>query len=352
MNRFIALTITLVALAACGAKDIKDLPRAKVSAEMDKAFSEYLQAVEDGSVKMHSAMIVQHGKVLKEIWFEDAAPDIPHVLHSVSKTFTATAVGLAINEGLLSLSDHLVDFFPDKLPDMDALPEDQRANLEAVTVRDLLTMNCGHHTDPTDRIRYGQEDWAQAFLATPVTHKPGTYYCYNSVGTYMLSAIVQKVTGEKIVDYLTPRLFEPLHIEKPLWEESPQGINTGGWGLYLKTEDLAKMGQLFLQKGKWNGKRVLPEEWVKEASSYQVPSVPSGRDPADIENIGKTLPDWVQGYGYQMWRCRHNAYRADGSRGQLIIVIPEKDAVIAATADVDDIQQEINLFWDNILPVL
>ncbi|MBQ5944217.1 MAG: serine hydrolase [Bacteroidales bacterium] len=351
MNRFFALAVTLLALASCGSRDIIDLPRRKASEKLDKAFSEYLRAVETDSVNMHSVMIVQHGKVLEEKWFGDETPGKPHILHSVSKTFTATAVGLAANEGLLKLSDRLVDFFPDKLPDMDALPPEQRKNLEAVTVRDLLTMNCGHDTDPSGVIRRSTGDWVEAFLAVPVVHTPGTFYCYSSIGTYMLSAIVQKLTGEKVVDYLTPRLFGPLHIEKPHWDESPQGINTGGWGLYLKTEDLAKMGQLFLQKGKWNGKQVLPEEWVAEASSFQVPSVPSGVRPEDAAKLGETS-DWVQGYGYQMWRCRHNAYRADGAYGQYIIVIPEKDAVIAATARTGDMQKELNLFWDNILPAL
>ena len=350
MKRLLALVAAIMALPACGTKTIQDLPRGKASAEMDQAFDNYLKAVEEAGLEMHSVMVVQHGKVVKEIWLGDAAPDIPHVLHSVSKTFTATAVGLAINDGLLSLTDRLVNFFPDKLPDMDLLPEEERANLEAVTVRDLLTMNCGHQKEPSG-VRNGDKDWVEAFLAWPFTHAPGTYYCYNSMGTYVLSAIVQKVTGEKVVDYLTPRLFEPLHIEKPRWEESPQGINTGGWGLYLKTEDLAKMGQLFLKKGRWNGKQVLPAAWVDEASSYQVPSVPSGMDPAKGPEMVETS-DWVQGYGYQMWRCRHNAYRADGASGQYIIVIPEKDAVIAATAKVNDMQKEINLFWDYLLPAL
>ncbi len=351
MKRILAITAAALVIASCGQKIITDLPRGKSGPTLDKAFDEYLQAIERDSVNMHSIMILQHGKVLKEKWFGEAGPDIPHILHSVSKTFTATAVGLAISEGKLSLSDRLVSFFPDKLPDMEALPEDQRANLEAITVRDLLTMNCGHDTDPSGKIRSREDDWVEAFLAIPVVHAPGTYFCYNSVGTYMLSAIVQKVTGEKVVDYLTPRLFEPLHIEKPRWEESPQGINTGGWGLYLKTEDLAKMGQLFLQGGKWNGKEVLPAEWVAEASSLQVPSVPAGIRPERAAEMGKTS-DWVQGYGYQMWRCRHGAYRADGAYGQYIVVIPEKDAVIAATAKVMDMQKEINLFWDYLLPAL
>jgi CubicO group peptidase (beta-lactamase class C family) len=170
----------------------------------------------------------------------------------------------------------------------------------------------------------------------------------------MLSAIVQKVTGEKVVDYLDSRLFQPLHIDKPKWEESPQGINTGGWGLYLKTEDLAKMGQLLLQNGEWNGKQLIPSEWVAEMSKKQVESVNPGTrmEDAAAKGMTKETSDWMQGYGYQMWMCRPACFRADGARGQYIIVIPGKNAVIAITSDNGDLQGELNLVWDRILPVL
>ena len=170
----------------------------------------------------------------------------------------------------------------------------------------------------------------------------------------MLSAIVQKVTGEKVVDYLNTRLFEPLHIDKPRWEESPQGINTGGWGLYLKTEDLAKMGQLLLQQGEWNGRQIIPADWVAEMSKKQVDSVNPGTRLEDAAAKGMTTEtsDWMQGYGYQMWRCRPGCFRADGARGQYIIVVPDKSAVIAITSNVADLQGELNLVWNNILPVL
>ena len=145
-----------------------------------------------------------------------------------------------------------------------------------------------------------------------------------------------------------------MNIEKPRWDESPQGINCGGWGLYLKTEDLAKVGQLFLQGGKWNGKQILPAEWVSEAMKYQVPCQPASVRPEMLERLGMTPEnsDWLQGYGYQMWRCRHNGVRADGANGQYIIILPDKDAVIATTANINDMQGEINLIWDYILPAL
>jgi CubicO group peptidase (beta-lactamase class C family) len=246
----------------------------------------------------------------------------------------------------MSLTDKVIDYFPDKLP------AEVSDNLKAMTVRDLLTMSCGHDVEPS--FRGAQQDWVSAFLAHPVIHEPGKFYLYNSLGTYMLSAIVQKVTGEKVVDYLTPRLFNPLHISKPRWEESPQGINCGGWGLYLKTEDLAKMGQLLLQKGKWNGKQLIPAEWVAEMSKKQVESVNPGTRLEDAAAKGMTVEtsDWMQGYGYQMWRCRPGCFRADGARGQYIIVVPDKNAVVAITSDVGDLQGELNLVWECILPVL
>ena len=174
----------------------------------------------------------------------------------------------------------------------------------------------------------------------------------NAIGFRLLPP--QQVTGEKVVDYLTPRLFEPLYIDKPKWEESPQGINCGGWGLYLKTEDLAKMGQLLLQKGEWNGKQLIPAEWVAEMSKKQVESINPGTriEQAAERGMTKETSDWMQGYGYQMWRCRPGCFRADGARGQYIIVVPDKNAVIAITSNVEDLQGELNLVWDNILPVL
>ena len=354
MKKFLFVGMLLMTLVACksGNKqetaEIIDLPRVETPAQVASAMENYLKAVKEAQQDLHSIMVVQHGNVLFQHWQSEGKETEPHVLHSVSKTFTSSAVGLAISEGKLKLTDKLVDFFPDKLP------AEQSDNLKAITVRDLLTMNCGHDTDPTRVIREADADWVKEFLAYPVEHQPGTFYCYNSLGTYMLSAIVQQVTGEKVVDYLNTRLFEPLHIDKPKWQESPQGINTGGWGLYLKTEDLAKMGQLILQGGKWNGKQVLPADYVAEMQKAQVPCVPSGVKPQDAEARGLTKEnsDWVQGYGYQMWRCRHNAFRADGANGQYIIIIPDKDAVVVTTANIGDMQAEINLIWDYILPVL
>ena len=168
------------------------------------------------------------------------------------------------------------------------------------------------------------------------------------MATYMLSAIIQKVTGQKVIDYLYPRVFRPLGITGAEWDTSPSGVNNGGWGLYVKTEDMAKFGLFYLQKGKWNGEQLLPESWFDEATTTKIMQAPVWVAPGTkVKNS-----DWIQGYGYQIWRCRHNAYRADGANGQFIIMIPEKDTVVVTTANIGDMQAEINLIWKYILPAL
>lgn len=345
---FLACSLLMV-LTVCQAQSQRDesvdLPRAETPEKVTTAMDAFFGAAAKAKLDVHSVMIVKDGAVIYSHWQSKGAPNVPHVLHSVSKTFTATAVGLAIAEGRLNLTDKVVSFFPDKLPN------EVSDNLMAMTVRDLLTMTCGHDDEPNQSKR---EEWVKTFLAHPVKHAPGTFYLYNSLGTYMLSAIVQKVTGEKVLDYLTTRLFEPLHIDKPRWDESPQGISAGGWGLYLKTEDLAKMGQLLLQNGKWKGKQIIPAEWVYEMSKKQVESINPGTrlEQAEERGMTKETSDWMQGYGYQMWRCRPGCFRADGARGQYIIVVPDKNAVIAITSDVEDLQGELNLVWEKILPAI
>ena len=345
---FLACSLLMV-LTVCQAQSQRDesvdLPRAETPEKVTTAMDAFFSAAAKAKLDVHSVMIVKDGAVIYSHWQSKGAPNVPHVLHSVSKTFTATAVGLAIAEGRLNLTDKIVSFFPDKLPN------EVSDNLMAMTIRDLLTMTCGHDDEPNQSKR---EEWVKTFLAHPVKHTPGTFYLYNSLGTYMLSAIVQKVTGEKVLDYLTTRLFEPLHIDKPRWDESPQGISAGGWGLYLKTEDLAKMGQLLLQNGKWKGKQIIPAEWVYEMSKKQVESINPGTrlEQAEERGMTKETSDWMQGYGYQMWRCRPGCFRADGARGQYIIVVPDKNAVIAITSDVEDLQGELNLVWEKILPAI
>ena len=282
---------------------------------------------------LHSFMLLRHGHVIAEGWWKPEAADKPHILNSLSKSFTSTAIGLAIESGKLNLDDPVLKFFPTDAP---AGPSE---NLQAMKVRDLLTMTGGHDTEPK---AVGGAPSVKQFLAHPVKHKPGTHFQYNTMGTYTLSAIVTKVTGQTTLDYLRPRLFAPLGIANPDWASSPEGHSLGGYGLKICTEDIAKFGQLYLQKGKWNGRQLLPEKWVEQATSRQVPN-----DQESHSNIGI---DWQQGYGFQFWRCTHNAYRGDGAGGQLCVVMPDQDAVLAITADTGNFQGELNAVWNHLYP--
>lgn len=324
----------------------KALPRSTTEAEQvsSKAITGYLEAVKSSGQNLHSLMIVRHGKVVAEHWLGNQSADMPHVLNSVSKTFTATAIGFAVTEKRLKVTDKVISFFPDLLPDTVS------PYLQELEIRHLLTMSVGQDAKQVEKISRTQNtDWVKSILAVPFTSKPGTVYDYNSLATYMLSAILTKVTGEKMIDYLTPRLFEPLGITGARWEESPQGINLGGWGLFVKTEDMAKLGLFILQKGVWEGKQLVAKSWIKEATSYQMASLPSGMKKENL-TMKPEDSDWLQGYGYQMWMCRHQAVRADGAGGQFIILLPEKDAVIVATAQLQDMQAELNLIWTHLLP--
>lgn len=303
------------------------------------AIARFLDSVRNSRHEFHSFMLLRHGKLIAEGWWKPYRADLRHTLYSLSKSFTATAVGFAKAEGKLSLADKVISFFPQELPDSIS------PYLQQLTIRDLLTMSVGQEPDPTGVV-VQDSNWVRRFLALPIRHQPGSTFLYNSMATYMLSVIVQKTTGQAVIDYLQPRLFAPLGIAKPDWETDPKGINTGGWGLRLKTGDIARFAQLFLQKGIWNGRQVLPPGWVEEASTAKIiqhPGYPQAK---------RDSSDWEQGYGYQMWRCRHNAFRGDGAFGQYAIVMPEQDAVIAITSETSDMQGELNLIWKILLPAM
>ena len=256
---------------------------------------------------MNSIMILRRGKVCAEGWWKPYEPGIPHILFSLSKSFTSVAVGLAQEEGRLSIADTLISHFPEYDGDV----TDPR--MRRVTLRNLLTMASGHASCARPAMLADPDgNWVRGFLASRLEFEPGSHFAYNSAATYMLAAVLRKVTGENVREYLIPRLFAPLGITPGIWECCPRGTNTGGWGLYLKTEDLAKLGQLYLQKGQWNGRQLVPAEWIAEASARQVESLPAGMSPQMVKKAGLTTKnsDWLQGYGYQLWRCRHNAYRA------------------------------------------
>jgi CubicO group peptidase (beta-lactamase class C family) len=274
-------------------------------------------------------MLARHGHVIAEGWWSPYDASSNHELYSLSKSFTSTAVGLAVAEGKLSVDDPILSFFPEESP------AEPGAHLKAMRIRDLLSMSAGHQDETpsaADKIS------ARAFLAHPVPHKPGTHFKYNTPATFMLSAILQKQTGQTVLDYLRPRLFEPLGMASPVWNTNWQGISLGGYGLRVRTEDIASLAQLYLQKGRWQSTQLIPAAWVEAASSRQTSN---GSNPDS---------DWDQGYGFQFWRCRHGAYRGDGAFGQYCLVLPDQDAVVAITSGVKNMQAVLDLIWDELLP--
>jgi CubicO group peptidase (beta-lactamase class C family) len=333
--------VSLVTLAVAGPASAQPastpLPRSTPEAQgiSAAAILDFVRAADQNIDSLHSFMLVRHGKVVAECWWSPYAAPIQHTMFSLSKSFTSTAVGLAISDGKLSLDDPVIKFFPDDVP---AEPGDF---LKAMRVRDLLIMSSGQLSNGISQFSFNtNEVLTKEFFEMPVEHKPGTFFFYNSPGTYMLSAIVQKATGQTVLDYLTPRLFEPLGIEHPSWMASPQGISLGGYGLSIRTEDIARFGLLYLNKGRWNGRQLIPTAWVAAATARQTSN---GSDPNS---------DWDQGYGYQFWRARHNIYRGDGAFGQFCIVIPDKDAVVAITSGTKDMAGVMNLVWDKLLPAM
>jgi CubicO group peptidase (beta-lactamase class C family) len=303
------------------------------------AVLEFIKAIEQHTHPLDAVqgfMLLRHGNVAAEGWWEPYGPQFPHSMYSLSKSFTSTAIGLAVSEGRLTVDDFVLKFFADDSPSTPS------QNLRSMRVRHLLSMNTGHREDTTKYVFPGEDDnWARAFLSLPVEYRPGTWFVYNTAATYMLSAIITKLTGESLLDYLRPRLFDPLGIENPSWETDPRGINLGGTGLHIKLEDIARFGQMYLQKGMWQGKRIVPEPWIDEATKAT----------SDNSNT-QTNPDWTVGYGYQFWRCRHNAYRGDGAFGQYCIVMPEQDAVLTMISGVQNMQTVLDKVWKHLLPAM
>ncbi|HTU93684.1 MAG TPA: serine hydrolase [Gemmataceae bacterium] len=344
MREVIVVCSAALLAMTCQAAEKADtqLPRSRPEAQgiSPSAIVAFVDEANRKIDSLHSFMLVRHGHVVAEGWWRPYDAETRHELYSLSKSFTSTAVGLAIADGKLSLDDPVLKFFPDDAP---AKPSN---NLKAMRVHDLLRMSTGHQTEPRlfspqgSKLVASQQPWEKTFLAHPVPFKPGTHFLYNTAATYMLSAIVQKATGQTVFDFLRLRLFEPLGIDKPIWGTSPQGITLGGYGLSIRTEDIAHFGQLYLQKGKWGGQQLVPAAWVQAATARQTSN---GSNPSS---------DWDQGYGYQFWRSRHGAYRGDGAFGQFCIVMPKQDAVLAITSGTGDMQSVLNVVWDKLLPAM
>jgi CubicO group peptidase (beta-lactamase class C family) len=334
----IILFVCLIVANSTFAQSQKSLPRSTPSAEgvSAQAIQQFLDAAAASKHEFHSMMILRNGRVIAEGWWDPYKPELVHTMYSVSKSYTATAIGFAVTEQRLAVSDKVLDFFPAY---KDGASDFQRQ----LEIKDLLTMSVGHEKSFNFEI-FPKDDWTKAFMAMPIANEPGTKFLYNTSASYILSAIIRQVTDQNLTEYLTPRLFEPLGITGIDWETDPDGVDTGGWGLRLKTEDMAKFGLLFLQKGQWEGEQLLPESWIEAASTVKIMQEPE----ADATKLANN--DWIQGYAYQMWRSRHNSYRADGAYGQYILVLPEVQGVIIFTSETNDLQGILNLAWQHLLP--
>lgn len=274
---------------------------------------------------MHAVVVMRHGKVIGEMYPKPYAPEYRHTMYSCSKTFIGIAVGLAIEDNRLRLDDRVAAIFPELLPD--SVSKD----LADMTVRHLLTMASG--VKPDWNMRSRGKEWIRTFLSKPV-EAPGTKYAYDSMVSYMLAAVVQKVTGKKLTEYLQERVFTPMNVTEWAWEESPEGVNTGGWGVHIQPESLAKFGQLILNEGRWEGKQLVPAEWIREMCKKH-------------RETGREV------YGYHIWHCggHDGAVRADGALGQYVISVLDKDMVVVMTeATLGNGRDQRRLIWDVLLP--
>lgn len=330
MKKWYLLAFFFCVTAGVTVAQVNELPRS--TPEEQGVPSQSLIALFDSlhfmpQTDIHSMIVMRHGKVVGEFYPKPFAPEYQHTQYSSSKTLVSLAAGIAIDENRLRLSDRVATFFPEYLPDTIS------TRLAAMTVRHLLTMTSG--IKPDWNMRNRTEAWIQTFLSKEVIHEPGEQFAYDSMVTYMIAAIVQKVTGQKLLDYLQEKLFDPMNIHRVHWEESPEGVNTGGWGLHIQSESLAKIGQLWLDGGRWNEKQLISESWIEQISTKQ-------------SNGGDF------GYGYQTWMCAYpGAVRADGALGQYVIVVPDKDVVIVLTeASFTNGKPQRNLIWNGFLPTL
>ncbi len=277
-------------------------------------------------------MLLRHGAVVAEGWWAPYGPDRPHLLYSLSKSFTSTALGFAVAEGLVSLDDTVLSHFPE----LDAEITDPRSR--RILVRHVAAMASGHLTDTIDLAReIDPVDLVRGFLLLPPDREPGTVFAYNQPCTFSIAALIQRAAGMPLTDYLRPRLFDPLGIGEVGWLTDPRGRELGFSGLHATTDAIAKLGQLYLQRGTWHGRQLLDAAWVDDATRSHIAN-------PDGEN-----PDWRQGYGFQFWMARHG-YRGDGAYGQFCVVLPEHDVVLAITGQSLDMQAVLDAAWTHLLP--
>lgn len=296
-----------------------------------RGIAAFLDAVEEApGIEPHSLVVLRHGHRVAAGWWSPYRSDRPHMLYSLSKSFTSTALGLALDEGLLRLDDRVVDFFPE-------YRELAAAGTGAIRVRHLASMSSGHTRDTWQEVfEADPADPVRGFLRLPPDREPGTVFAYNQPATYTLGVILQRLTGTTLTGYLRPRLFDPLGIGTATWQQHGSGHDLGFIGLFTTTEAIATLGELYLRGGTWQGHRILSQEWVAEATRPQV-------------RTDDAHPDWGEGYGFQFWMSRHG-YRGDGAFGQFCLVLPEQDAVVAYTGATVEMQAVLDAAWRHLLP--
>jgi CubicO group peptidase (beta-lactamase class C family) len=282
----------------------------------------FLNDVESAGLELHSFMLLRNGHVVAEAWWWPYTADRVHITHSLTKSVTACAVGIAIEEGRFALDDKVAGFFPEYTP------PNASDHLRAMSVRDLLTMQTGHDRETSGSVwRPIRTSWVAEFFKIPVVHAPGSFFKYTSAASYMLSAIVTKTTGQSMADYLTPRFFEPLGIDRWRWDTSPGGISPGGNGLSWNTAASLKLGAVHARLGTWNGRRILSEQWVRAATMKQAEGDEDGA------------------YGYQWWMGPGRSYHALGLFTQMSVVFPEQDATLAVFAAIPGSSKLKPLLW-------
>ncbi len=295
----------------------------------------FLDAVEgDARIEPHGLIIQRHGKRIVEGYWAPHTGERSRLVYSLSKSFTGTALGLALGEGRLSLddlvSDHLPELFDDDTPDA----------TRRMRIRHIASMSSGHAAETLlEAFAADPDDPVHGFLTIPPDAEPGTLFAYNQPPVLTLARILQKVTGERLSDYLRPRVLDPIGVGDFSWRRLRSGVELGYSGVYTNLDAVARLGQLYLDDGVWNGQRLLPEGWVAEASSVQTPN-------GNWDQI-----DWQQGYGFQFWMSRHG-YRGDGAYGQYMVILPEYDAVIAMFSCIEVMQVILDAMWDHLLPAM
>lgn len=289
----------------------------------------FMKKCKDNKTDVHSFEIIHNGEVKVRIAPSPYSFEYKQQLYSLSKSFSSTAIGFLVDDGVIDINDRVIDIFPDKCP------EDISENLSKMCLRHLLSMNTGHGRCLLNDIRR-EKDTVKAFLSFEPEFDPGTHFCYNNAATFMLSEIVKKYTGMTMYDFLGQRLFKPLGIEGTHWNTFADGNSQGAVGLHASTDDVAKLGLLYLNKGVYNGERILSENWVETATKVW------------SDNSANGTTDWIAGYGFQFWKNAREGFRGDGAFGQLSMVFPSKGMVFASEVYSDDMQMEIELAYELI----